>query len=108
SDTHYIRAVLKVENLANALTFSREAREADGCKPVLDVFRREEFFPRRLCSHFSSDVRLSRDCCPCNKPSTLMSSSRSGQWIPSPRAIKRQLLRSFPDPCSKRGNHARG
>ena len=33
-----------------------------------------------------------------------MSSSKSGQWMPSPRPMKRQWLRS----CCRRGNHASG
>src|ERR1035438_4541408 len=45
----------------------------------------------------------------CGPPGdTLISSSRSGQWIPSPRAMRRQLPRSVAVPCAKRGNQASG
>src|SRR5689334_61866 len=37
-----------------------------------------------------------------------MSSSRSGQWIPSPRPINRQWRRSVGVACTSRGYHARG
>lgn len=51
---------------------------------VLCVFRRDGRSLTLLFSHFSSESRLSRDCRPDNSPSTLMSSSKSFQWIPSP------------------------
>jgi hypothetical protein len=38
----------------------------------------------------------------------LISSSKSGQWIPSPRPIKRQRLRSLEVPCRRRGYQANG
>src|SRR5579862_8050589 len=41
-------------------------------------------------------------------PSTLTSSSRSGQCIPSPPAISRQLFLSRELPCSSRGYHING
>jgi len=37
-----------------------------------------------------------------------MSSSRSAQWIPSPRPISRQLDHSVGVPCARRGYQARG
>src|SRR5437868_1037670 len=37
-----------------------------------------------------------------------MSSSRSGQWIPSPRPISLQCPRSVGVPCASRGYHASG
>ncbi len=37
-----------------------------------------------------------------------MSSSRSGQWIPSPLPIRRQFARSAGVPCANRGNQATG
>ena len=40
--------------------------------------------------------------------STLMSSSRSGQWIPSPPPMSRQRARCFVVPCRSRGYHASG
>jgi len=42
---------------------------------------------------------------PAKRLSMLMSSSRSGQWIPSPSPINRQLERSAVVPCAKRGYH---
>jgi hypothetical protein len=42
------------------------------------------------------------------KASTLMSSSSSGQWIPSPRPIRRQVMRSFSEACTSRGYQASG
>jgi hypothetical protein len=37
-----------------------------------------------------------------------MSSSRSGQWTPSPRPIKRQFARSAGVPCARRGYQGKG
>ena len=51
---------------------------------------------------------LSADGLPARREDTLMSSSRSGQWIPSPRAIRVLLARSAAEPCRSRGNHANG
>ena len=47
--------------------------------------------------------RLSRERTPARRFSTLTSSSRSGQWRPSPRAIRRQRARSRVVPCLSRG-----
>ena len=38
----------------------------------------------------------------------MISSSSSGQWIPSPPAMRRQLVRSVAVPCARRENHASG
>ena len=62
----------------------------------------------RLCSHFWKDSGLSPEGFPSNRFSTLMSSSKSGQWIPSLFPIRRQLFRSSGVPCSSRGYQARG
>ena len=48
----------------------------------------------RASSHRLKDVRLSREGQPARRPSTLRSSSRSGQWMPWPVPIIRQLSRS--------------
>src|SRR5882672_8289280 len=37
-----------------------------------------------------------------------MSSSRVGQWMPYPLAIRRQLRRAFGEASRRRGNHSRG
>jgi hypothetical protein len=44
---------------------------------------------------------------PASRPSTLRSSSKSGQWMPSPSAMRVQLERSGSLPCIKRGNQAK-
>src|SRR5207249_7281342 len=59
----------------------------------------------RFSSQRANDGWLSPDGLPSTSPSTLMSSSKSGQWMPSPRPMKRQRLRSLVVPCSRRGNH---
>jgi len=56
------------------------------------------FLPSRAVSHFLSDAWLSLDRCPASRFATLMSSSRSGQCIPRPLAIRRQDLRSVAVP----------
>src|SRR5262249_6220519 len=45
---------------------------------------------------------------PAIRPSTLMSSSISGQCIPSPRPMNRHALRSLLEAFTSRGNHASG
>jgi len=52
--------------------------------------------------------RLSRERTPARRFSTLTSSSRSGQWRPSPRAIRRQRERSRAVACLSRGYHDSG
>src|SRR6185295_1654887 len=64
-------------------------------KALPDGFRCETFRLCRVVNHFCSEDWLSPDDLPSSKPSTLISSSRSGQWIPSPLAMSRQLPRSF-------------
>lgn len=62
----------------------------------------------RLASHFLSDAWLSADGLPARMLSTLTSSSRSGQWMPTPPPINRQLRRSRGLPWSRRGYQVRG
>ena len=64
-------------------------------------------YPRAL-SHRSSELGDSPDGHPATRPEMPMSSSRSGQWIPSPHPMRRQLFRSSGVPCWRRGYHARG
>ena len=45
----------------------------------------------RRWSHWRRDSCVSPDLRPARRLSTLISSSRSGQWIPSPRAMRRQF-----------------
>lgn len=52
-----------------------------------DVMKPNCSYARRLCFHLASDAADSVDRLPASNPSTLMSSSRSGQWIPSPLPI---------------------
>jgi len=62
----------------------------------------------RRWSHRRKDSWVSPDLRPARRLATLMSSSRSGQWIPSPPPMRRQLARSGGVPCAKRGNQASG
>jgi hypothetical protein len=62
----------------------------------------------RCRSHRRRDSCVSPDLRPTRRLSTLISSSRSGQWIPSPPPIRRRLARSAGVPCAKRGNQASG
>src|SRR3989304_2257654 len=72
--------------------------------PVLAVSESDDDYWICLASsHPLNDRWLSPDAFPDNKFSTLISSSRSGQWIPSPFPIKRQLLRSCAVPCRSLG-----
>lgn len=62
----------------------------------------------RCASQRRSEVWLSPKVVPARRPATLISSSRSGQCIPSPPPIRRQWLRSAGVPWSKRGYQATG
>ena len=62
----------------------------------------------RASSQRFNDAWLSPDARPRIMPSTLKSSSRSGQCMPSPPAISRQLFRSPGVPWSSRGYHTNG
>jgi len=62
----------------------------------------------RFFNHCLNERWLSPEGFPKTRFSALMSSSRSGQWMPSPAPIRRQLLRSSGVPCKSRGYHARG
>jgi|GEM_PF-3325035 len=62
----------------------------------------------RCSSHCLNERWLSPEGFPNARPSTLTSSSRSGQWMPSPLPIRRHLFRSSDVPCKRRGYHARG
>jgi len=65
------------------------------------------FFPRRWFeSQNSSDALDSPLARPSNRPRKLMSSSKSGQWIPNPPILK--FCRSRDVPCNKRGYHDNG
>ncbi len=48
----------------------------------------------RASNHRFSERWLSLEGRPAHTFSTLISSSKSGQWMPSPRPMRRQLLRS--------------
>jgi hypothetical protein len=81
--------------------------------PARGAFRRVLFeclaiLEDRFASHLPSDAWLSPDGFPVNRFSTLISSSRSSQWMPAPRPTNRQRLRSAVDACDKRGYHASG
>ena len=68
-----------------------------------------ELFPLlRASNHRFSERWLSPEGRPAHTFSTLISSSRSGQWMPSPRPMIRQLLRSWGVPCNRRGYHSKG
>src|SRR3954451_16238181 len=54
------------------------------------------------------DCRDSELFRPARNPSTLRSSSKSGQCTPSPRPIRRQLFRSAGVPCLSRGYQSSG
>lgn len=62
----------------------------------------------RFFNHLLNESRLSPEGFRDNRFSTLISSSRSGQWIASLFPISRQLLRSSGVPCKSLGYHARG
>ena len=62
----------------------------------------------RAESHFFSEAWLSPDGFPARRPSTLMSSSSVFQWMPCPRPINRQFLRSAGVACTSRGNQVSG
>ena len=62
----------------------------------------------RVLSHRRKDSCVSPDLLPASKLWTLISSSRSGQWIPSPFAISFQWERSAGVPCESRGNQPMG
>ncbi len=62
----------------------------------------------RRSSHFFSDEGFSPERRPSSRPSTLMSSSRSGQWIPRPSPMSRQRPRSSAEPCQSLGYHVKG
>jgi hypothetical protein len=62
----------------------------------------------RFANHLPNEAWLSPDGLPANRPSTLISSSSSSQWMPTPRPIRRQRFRSDDDACDKRGYHASG
>lgn len=62
----------------------------------------------RVSSHRLRDPGLSPEGWPKRMFSALMSSSRSGQWIPSPSPIRRQWLRSSGVAWTRRGYQASG
>jgi len=62
----------------------------------------------RSASHLASDAWLSPDGLPASRPATLMSSSSASQWMPKPRPIRCQRVRSADDACDNRGYHASG
>jgi len=68
----------------------------------------ERWFYLRWSSHFLRDDCVSPDRFPARRASTLMSSSRSGQWIPSWSPMKGHLSLSVDEAWRRRGHHARG
>ena len=64
--------------------------------------------PARFSSHCFNERWLSPDDLPRSRLSTLISSSSSGQCIPSPLPISRQLLRSSRLPWRSRGYPSKG
>src|SRR5438128_9469612 len=62
----------------------------------------------RFSNHFANDFWLSPEGWPNNRFRTLISSSRSFQWIPSPLPISLQLLRSLTVACLSRGYQTKG
>ena len=62
----------------------------------------------RACSQRRSESCVSPEFRPAKRLSTLMSSSRSGQWIPKPPPMRRQLACSAGVPRASRGNQASG
>lgn len=67
-----------------------------------------QFAAFRIASRFFNDSWLSPEGFPASRLSTLMSSSRASQRMPSPRPINLQRSRSMAVPCRSRGNHVRG
>ena len=66
------------------------------------------FLGGRDSSHRPKLSPVSLEGRPANRLATLMSSSRSGQWMPSPELIRRQLDRCARVPCRSLGNQAIG
>ena len=62
----------------------------------------------RALSQRRKESGVSPDLRPAKRLATLMSSSRSGQWMPSPPPINRQLSLSGGVPCERRGNQSSG
>ena len=75
---------------------------------IISVVYFEQIFFARSSNHRLNERWLSPEGFPITKFSMLMSSSRSGQCIPSPFPIKRQLSRSSGLPCKSPGYHASG
>lgn len=86
----------------NAVFQSPRRFAAVGCKRLL----RRRF--RRDANHCLNEDRLSADGRPASRPSMLMSSSRSGQWIPVPAPTRRQFRRSSVVPRCSRGYQESG
>jgi len=78
----------------------RRARRV-GCSALFAVRRRETH-------HERSDDRLSPERSPRNSPSTEISSSSSGQWMPTPEPIKTHARRSRGEASARRGYHVVG
>jgi hypothetical protein len=72
-----------------------------GCKR-LSAGRRREFSQRR------NDASLSPEGRPWSSPSTEMSSSSAGQWMPTPGPINSIRFRSRGEPWTSRGYHFSG
>ena len=71
-------------------------------------FRKFVYEPFLFLSQRESEVSLSAERRPAKRPSTLISSSRAGQRIPSPSPINSYFSRSSRVPCNRRGNQANG
>ena len=84
------------EDLATAI----KRTLAEGTQTLLDAFRPCRKLPCLSKTQTRQDV--------ASRLRTEMSSSRSGQWMPTPLPMSRQLLRCSGVPCKRRGNQARG
>jgi len=62
----------------------------------------------RRWSHLLNELWLSPEGLPSSRLATLMSSSSAGQWMPCPRPMICQDLRSSADPCASRGYQSNG
>jgi hypothetical protein len=63
---------------------------------------------RRAVSHRRNDASLSPEGRPWSRPSTEMSSSSAGQWIPTPGPTNSHCSRSPGEPWTRRGYHRSG
>ena len=83
------------------LLWDRPSRYWRGCRTQTNSSRGQR-------NHGSGWLQLSIGQDVASRLRTEMSSSRSGQWMPMPLPMSRQLLRCSAVPCKRRGNQARG